>query len=184
MANGKAKGSGFERDICKFLTKWLTGEEKPYIWWRMPASGGLATISEQNKELSGDICSMRPEGAFLTDRFSIECKIGYPKSSFHKHLKSLKNDEIEGFWQQAVNDASLSGKRPLLIYKKTGDPVLIGLEMSVLLQELAPICEQIVDLKAIMLKYYNDDLPTIVLYNMIDFFECITPDIIKEMKCI
>jgi hypothetical protein len=28
MSNGKAKGSSWERDVCKFLSVWLTGQEK------------------------------------------------------------------------------------------------------------------------------------------------------------
>ena len=118
MAKGKGKGSLWERDIAKTLTKWLTGKEKPYVWWRMPGSGAIATISEENKELSGDIMPLRPEGAFLTDKFSIEAKTGYPSSSFHKHLKGVKNDEIRLFWEQCCGDANRASKLPMLIYKK------------------------------------------------------------------
>ena len=30
------KGGDFEREIAKTLTVWLTGKEKPYMYWRMP----------------------------------------------------------------------------------------------------------------------------------------------------
>ena len=49
------KGGDFERQVSKTLTKWLSGREKPYLFWRMPGSGGLATIHEENVGLSGDI---------------------------------------------------------------------------------------------------------------------------------
>lgn len=50
-----AKGGSFEREISKYLTKWLTGTEKPYKYWRQDASGGLATIHAENVHLTGDI---------------------------------------------------------------------------------------------------------------------------------
>ena len=49
---GKAKGSAFEREVCKMLNVWLTGKEKPYVFWRSPSSGALATIHIENKDMS------------------------------------------------------------------------------------------------------------------------------------
>lgn len=125
MSNGKAKGSGYERTICKMLTKWLTGKDKPYVWWRSPSSGALATITAQNPNLSGDIISVLPEGHFLTDIFSIEIKAGYPKSSFHKFFKGVKNNEILQFWEQSKKDCVQSKKQPMVIYKKDRQVPLI-----------------------------------------------------------
>jgi hypothetical protein len=74
MANGKAKGSGWEREIAKFFTIWVTGNEKPYCYWRTPSSGALNTISNADS-VSGDIVSIRPEGKFLTKSFTIDVKL-------------------------------------------------------------------------------------------------------------
>jgi len=55
MGSSKSKGSEFERQTCKDLSKWIQGTEKPYLFWREILSGGLATISELNKNMSMDI---------------------------------------------------------------------------------------------------------------------------------
>jgi hypothetical protein len=179
MANGKAKGSSWERDVCKFLTKWLTGTEKPYVFWRSPASGGIATMSFENKELSGDIVAMRPEGAFFTSTFSVECKVGYPKSSFDKHLKDNKNDEIKGFWSQACNDAFKTEKLPLLIYKKTNFPALLGLreEDFTSLEKMSKISLNS-QLNTINMKW-SDDTASLTFVSFEGFFSMLDPDKIK-----
>lgn len=172
MAKGKGKGSMWERDVSKALTKWLTGKEKPYVWWRSPSSGAMATISEENKEISGDIIALRPEGAFLTDKFSIECKVGYPQSNFHKHLKKIKNDEIREFWTQAVNDAAKGDKLPMLIYKKKQYNALIGVSVINTKLDVLP---------SITMNFVQADLPTVHFYDMEDFLAVMSPEDIKNL---
>lgn len=177
MAGKSGKGSSWEREIAKTLTKWLTGSEKPYVWWRMPGSGAIATISEENKELSGDIMPLRPEGAFLTDRYSIEAKTGYPNSNFHKHLKGVKNDEIRLFWEQCVGDAVRADKRPMLIYKKKQYNSLIGISTleGVMKQKLQ-------NLPCLTMDWGNyNDLPICHFYDMEEFLNTITPEDIKTL---
>lgn len=171
-----AKGSTWEREVAKTLTVWLTGTPKPYVWWRMPSSGAMATISEENKELSGDIMPMRPEGAFLTDKYSIECKVGYPSSSFHKHLKGVKNDEITDFWKQCNRDADLADKKPMLIYKKKMQNSLIGIEEGDYVVQLSGIPN-------ITMKFGIDiDLPDVSFYDMTDFFRLVSPDDVRKIN--
>jgi hypothetical protein len=172
MAN---KGSAWEREVAKLLTTWLTGKPKPYVWWRMPSSGAMATISEENKELSGDIMAMRPEGAFLTDKYSLECKVGYPSSSFHKHLKGVKNDEIKGFWKQACDDANKADKKPMLIYKKKLHNALIGIEEG-------DFAVQLSYLSSITMKFDLDSpLPSVSFYDMEEFFKAVSPDDVRNI---
>lgn len=176
MAKGHGKGSSWERDIAKRLTKWLTGKEKPYVWWRMPGSGAIATISEENKELSGDIMALRPEGAFLTDKYSIEAKNGYPSSSFHKHLKGVKNDEIRLFWEQCLGDANRANKLPMLIYKKKHYNALIGIS------ELKGVLKQKLEcLPSITMTWVSEDIPTCYFFDMEIFLNTITPEDIKSL---
>jgi len=174
MSNGKAKGSGYERDICKMLTMWLTGKDKPYVWWRSPSSGALATITAQNPNLTGDIISVLPEGNFLTDRFSIEIKTGYPKSSFNKFFSNAKNNEIEMFWKQAVNDASKSNKEPMMIYKKDRKEPLIFLREVV--KNKLP---QLEELNYFILKFNSE---RVVVFNTNEFFTKTKPSDIMEIK--
>ncbi len=175
MANGKAKGSGYERTICKFLTKWLTGKEKPYVWWRSPSSGGLATITAQNPNLTGDIIAVLPEGHFLTNVFSIEIKSGYPKSSFHKFFKKIKNNEILQFWEQSKKDASKSDKEPMVIWKKDRKEPLLFVSERVIMK--------LSGLENINSFRMNINGEKICVFNMMDFFNNITPDdIINNME--
>ena len=125
-----AKGGQFERDIAKTLTKWVTGQERPYVFWRTPASGALMTVANA-VDVSGDIMAIRPEGRFLTEKFSFECKNGYPKANFHKHLKKIKHNEIiDDFWEECIGDARKAGKHGVLIWRKLGLPIVIGFELE------------------------------------------------------
>jgi hypothetical protein len=121
-----AKGGDFERDTAKFLTVWLTGKKKPYKYWRMDASGGLATIHEENVNLAGDIKALDKDGQFLLDTFVIECKTGYPKTSFWQHWSSVKF-QIKEFWQKLVTVETPPNKHPMLIYRKKGRKRLVGI---------------------------------------------------------
>ena len=44
MAKGNAKGSAWERDLCKIFSKWINGTEKPYVFWRGRGSGAMFSI--------------------------------------------------------------------------------------------------------------------------------------------
>jgi len=184
-----AKGGEFERKIAKYLTIWLSGKEKPYIYWRMPGSGSLATISEANKELSGDIHALRLEGAFFTDRFSVEVKNGYPKANFHQHLKNIKNFEIKDFWLQCLEAAQKAGKHGMLVWKKKGLKEIVGISPNTAsLKEIVGISPNTARLLQPKLKnivlVFDDGTTPIRFYDMIDFFVGITPDRIRGIPCL
>lgn len=170
------KGGSFEREMAKFFTVWLTGKEKPYVFWRTPSSGGMATISELNKEISGDIIAIRPEGAFFTDRFSVELKTGYPKASFHQHLKDNKNFDIENFWLQCVEAADGASKKPMLIYRKLGFPIIVGIGCDI----RARLKEKMRLPKSVYL-IFESETPSIAFYDMKEFFKIVTPKIVREL---
>jgi hypothetical protein len=175
---GKAKGSGYEREVAKFLTKWISGQEKPYIFWRSPSSGALQTISSAI-DASGDIIAIRDEGKFLTNTFSIEIKNGYPKADFFQHFKDIKGDIIKDFWLQCCLDAGKAEKYPILIFKKSGLKPIIGINNTTR-KELSDY----VNLPKSLIITYDDDTLTINFYDMNDFFNIITPGIIKNIKLI
>jgi hypothetical protein len=173
---GKAKGSSFEREVSKILTKWCSGQDEEYWFWRTPSSGAISTITNGNGELSGDIIALLPEGTFMTSRFSIEVKTGYPKSSFHKHLKGVKNDEIKSFWEQCVNDANRANKLPMLIYKKKQYNALLGIS------ELKGVLKRkLKNVPSITLSWGDGELPICHLYDMEEFLSIITPEDIKSL---
>lgn len=174
MSNGKAKGSNFEREIAKSLSIWINGAEKPYVFWRSPSSGSLATIAE-SMDASGDLIALRPEGRFLTDRYSIEMKTGYPDADFHKHFKNNKNNIIEDFWKQCTRDAIKAKKWAMLIFRKKGYQPIIGVEK-------ASISSTKISITASLTLCFECDLPEIIFYDFKKFVEAVTPEIIEHVS--
>jgi len=171
-----SKGGENERKVAKFLTKWLTGKQKKYMFWRQDASGGLATVHIENNHMSGDICSVHPDSEFFTNLFSIECKTGYPTISFLQHFTSVKFG-IEEFWKQTCDDAKKAHKYPMLIYRKKNRKWIIGIDKYIQ-NELK---RKLDNLNSIIL-CWNYDITDCILYDMKSFFENIKPDDIKAIK--
>ena len=171
-----AKGGQWERDICKYLSKWINGSEKPYVFWRGRGSGAMFTNSNEiGESFSGDVYCVRPEGKFLLDKFSIECKNGYSGASLDKHLKNNKNDTLKDFWTQAVDDAVKSDKLPMLIFKKKGSPSpWVGISQI----SFNNYDKYLNDLKFIHLRW-GKELMDCYLFEMKEFFKVITPVIVE-----
>jgi len=171
MSKGKGKGSKFERDIAKYLTKWVSGKEKPYLYWRSPSSGGIGSFN--NPDITGDIVALKGEAEFLTDMFSIEIKCGYPAFNFFKFFKkNSKSNELLKFWEQCKDDAIKGSKEPLLIYKQDRQPtiVIIGCDTFNMLSN------NVETLNYFMVQTKSEG---IYVFNMKEFFANITPNIVK-----
>lgn len=125
MARGKSKGSKFERDISKQMSKWLSGKEKPYCFWRTHASGAIMTMDECNTHFAGDIMSISTEAHKVMEKIVIECKVGYNQISLDKFFKNNKNDLLRDFWDQCIEEAKGTNREPFLIYKKSGLPTVV-----------------------------------------------------------
>lgn len=175
-----SKGSEFERTISKFLTQWLTGQNKELYFWRCAGSGSIFTRSRCNTSLSNDIKAIKPEGEFMTNLFSIECKKGYPKNSFDLHLKKNKNNGIRDFWDQTIDGCSEGKKLPMLIYGKKGFPSWIGITENTV--DLLNLKES--GLISISLTWGSEfkNLPTMVCFDLEDFFNYVKPDQIKALN--
>jgi len=180
-----AKGGSFEREISKYLTKWLTGTEKPYKYWRQDASGGLATIHAENVHLTGDIKPLGKDAEFLTDVFSIECKTGYGKTSFWQHFPSTKF-ALQDFWVQCIEDAP-ENKYPMLIYRKLRRKPIVGIN-SIIKDSLYFLIKELnyasvawgSDIKCCRCGKRHP-LEELFLFDMNDFFELVKPIHIKEV---
>ena len=75
-----AKGSDFERELCKRLSLWWTDGERNDIFWRTSQSGGRATQRSKKGETTfgsyGDLTAIDPIGSPLIKMFTIEFKRG------------------------------------------------------------------------------------------------------------
>lgn len=73
--NTKKKGNSFEIKIAKRLSFWITGKEKPPIFWKIGSSGAQATITnDKESKLVGDLVAIDERGTWLTDLFVVEMK--------------------------------------------------------------------------------------------------------------
>lgn len=171
------KGSENERNIAKFLSKWLTGREKPYMFWRSELSGGLATIHEENIHMTGDIKSIHPDSKFFTDIISVEAKTGYKSTSFWQHFSPI-NFPLEDFWLQACGDAYKANKHPLLIYRKKNRRMIVGIDKY--LQE--SLIERLSGLNHIKVSWGKEtSFRDCFLYDMVCFFDMVKPDDIRRL---
>ena len=175
--NPKAKGSEFERYVCKYLTEWLTGKKAPYAFWRSPSSGAIATISPINKDLSGDIIGLIPEAEAICSIYSIETKTGYPKTDFWQLFKTIKNFDIRDFWAQCVNDANRANKLPMLIYRKKGKKIIVGIRDEERLKLSTLGC-----LPTLIINFCADCLPVVAFYDFELFWKNIKVEDIKGLK--
>jgi len=132
-----AKGSSFEREICKKLSLWWTYNKRDDVFWRTAGSGAMAkTRSKANKKTFGqygDIQATDPIGQPLIDMCSIELKRGYSKSSFADVIdKSAKAavQTFEKFIAQAMEDAfNANSYSWLLITKRDRHETMIFMSL-------------------------------------------------------
>jgi hypothetical protein len=170
MANGKAKGGSFERDIARCLTKWFSGQDKELYFWRSQSSGGLATIANQ-AHIGGDIVAIKEEGYKLTNKYSIEIKTGYENTCMFQHLKNIKNFNIEVFWKQCILDANKADKLPMLIYRKKGIVPVIGFTTNDALRFSNK------DIQSVSLVFSCDkNIPDITFFNFEEFLEKVSKE--------
>ena len=65
---GSQKGGEFERKICRVFTKWITGQDKPEIFWRSATSGAKATQDHKKghkSKMGGDIVAVDRQGQWF-----------------------------------------------------------------------------------------------------------------------
>ncbi|HWY34910.1 MAG TPA: hypothetical protein VNX68_09700 [Nitrosopumilaceae archaeon] len=124
--NGKAKGSQFERDVCKKLSLWISDGKNENLLWRSAMSGGRSTVMNKsgktNKEQAGDISATGREGHDLIDKFYIECK-NYKDLGIDRFLIN-ESCKLGKFWNEACKAAYKNEKQPMLIVKQNFFPEL------------------------------------------------------------
>lgn len=124
---GKAKGAGFERDICKALSLWITQGKNEDCFWRSAMSGGRATVGKRKgKDLArqaGDITATSPEGHLLTDYWYVECKF-VKKLDYHLALITGEG-ALARFWKEAAQQATAHKKMPMLIAKQNMQKTIV-----------------------------------------------------------
>lgn len=123
---GSSKGSSFERDICKQLSRWWTEEARDDVFWRTAGSGGRATnrakTGQQTAGAYGDISFTDPIGADLLKICCFELKRGYGQwcvLDLIDRKPDAKPCTPVLFWRQAVKSAADANVRhPIVIFRR------------------------------------------------------------------
>ena len=139
---GKQKGAQFERDVCKQLSRWLSGGEREDLFWRSAMSGGRTTVrTKQGKHdadnQAGDVTAIDPVGKRLTDVFLIECKY-YREWNWRGLLRHQGN-----LWkvvEQLTGQAASFGRHPMLFLRENLCPlrILVDDDGANILHECSP----------------------------------------------
>jgi hypothetical protein len=111
-----AKGSSFERQICKTLSLWWTNGERDDVFWRTAGSGAMATSRRKRGSTTllqhGDIQAVDPIGKPLTDLMTLELKRGYNQctlSDMFDSPRSKGKQRFAKFIEQAQRSAEAAG---------------------------------------------------------------------------
>lgn len=124
---GKRKGSGFERYVCKALSRWVSNNSQiEDLFWRSAMSGGRATVArKQGKDVrqAGDITAVSPTGHSLTEAWYIECKF-YRRVNLEGWAVN-NTGKLKKWWRTCLNNAKHHERKPMLIVKQNGWPIFI-----------------------------------------------------------
>ena len=125
---GKSKGSGFEREVCKLFSLWVTEGSRDDVFWRSAISGGRATVHQAKgrnlSHVSGDMCAVHPDGYPFVKKFYVECKF-YRNLNLEAFLLGEQQGLLSKFWVSTKQQAQSYNKRPLLIARQNRTPTLL-----------------------------------------------------------
>lgn len=126
---GKAKGSAFERKICKELSLWVSHGKREDLFWRSAMSGGRTTVGARKgkdfKKHAGDISATHVDGHKLTDEFFVECKF-VKDLGLHRFFLGL-SCPLQSFYRIAKEQASVHDLEPMVIAQQNFSQVIVVL---------------------------------------------------------
>lgn len=130
---GKRKGSGWERDVCRFLSKWISGGKESDLFTRTASSGGRATIAMrggQKDRQVGDVIGISGDAVRFSRNMVVECKnVRY--SQFFLFMSCRKG--IIRKWLEKLKKERDDAARPtalLFLKENRQHPVVFVLEPS------------------------------------------------------
>lgn len=118
MAN---KGSPFEREICRVLSKWWTKGASDSVFWRVRGSGGRAKVRGrkglQTVNQDGDVMAVDPVGMPFVRAFTVEIKRGYNKNTVMDLVDAGASapQELEKWLGQVIESAEQAGTLSYLL---------------------------------------------------------------------
>jgi hypothetical protein len=109
---GRRRGNKWELDFCKDLSNWWTGYEDNGVFKRAGS-----THSVDKGHVFGDVYAVKSCGFPLTDKIAIELKVVKETRLETANLLCGKSKMFSSFWEQAVRQAELGDRHPVLVVK-------------------------------------------------------------------
>lgn len=186
------KGDNFERDQCRFLSLWWTQGKRDDVFWRNRTR--VTSKTPHAERQLGDLISTHPMSIPMIRMFNVEFKTGYSKTKKGTRVKNIPWDVLDlidstkpkghkifdEFWEQTITDAKISGRIPLLIFKRDFHvPVVATLHSDVRkLEDYNGFSE----LRQILIAKEDCDGDFIRLFRRDDFFNWLNPETIKVLS--
>lgn len=124
--SGGKKGTSWEREFGKELSKWWSGGKDPNVFTNRSGSGGRKRDKQGDSGHSGDIYADKIEGLPFTERYSMELKFYGDLSPCLWALFSRESTkQLDEFWEQAVTAAEPYNRFVLLVLRANGRKPLI-----------------------------------------------------------
>jgi hypothetical protein len=204
---GKDKGASYERWEARYLSLWWSGGERDDVFWRNRVRVTRHAVNAEKQ--CGDLQAFHTSGLPFTEVFNVELKSGYSRKKTDATKKRLAagkavraekvrntpwdllevvdseqlddNLTILNFWYQCEDDALLSCRIPLLIFKRDFHTPVVVIDRSFLLNfdgfaGLPPTrCLSFDDREQeLHLEFFRHE----------DFFHWLTPEIVRRVhKC-
>ena len=190
------KGDNFERDMCLYLSLWLTNGERNDVLWRNRLR--RTVMSPDGKHQLGDVTATDPIGYPFINTFNIELKTGYSKTKAGKRTKNIPWDLLDvidytakesgsfiilDFWKQTKMDAEMSKRIPMLIFSRDYHVPVVCMP-SEDIEKLEDYCGSWERGKSLSLSFSVEekgeiDWEILVFLRADDFFKWFRPEIIE-----
>ena len=160
---GKQKGSQFERDVCRLLTKWITDKQSPEIFWRSASSGAKSTQDAKvgrDTNMHGDLMAVNLQAEWLMSKYVVECK-SYAKLDWGGFIFGKGN--IYSWWDKVCGISCDISKSPMLIMKENRCPIRVIMHRS----EDIEICLRTSSVEIIKVRTYSRS--TVIIFELSDF---------------
>ena len=125
--NSNRKGTNFEREVARILSKWWNKKlykKNQFVFWRTHGSGKAKHIS---KDQEGDITYIHPDGKPLIDLFIIECK-RTKRFNLFGIIANDKSIPMLEWLTKLKSRSSKLGKYGLLIFKLDRYPEMCAID--------------------------------------------------------
>jgi len=185
---GKAKGSSFEREIARVLSRWWTGLERDDVFARTMSSGAWGTQRAMRGRSTfgqyGDLQAIDPIGQPFLDVCCIEIKIGYGSWCILDALDRLRGTHpqtFENFLIQAQCSAERAGggRFPVLIAKRDRKEAVIAYPLPLQHRIEAVSGAPGKDVGGMRIHIPNGEYPWILM-RLDEFVEWASPEVFKK----